>query len=203
MTRLVQKPRYNVTFIGDPFVGKTMIVNSFLGNTFTDKYDMTVGAAMMKIEQKDESSEDPTCIYVWDTGGEEKFKSLAPVYYRNSNCAVIVYDVTKRESFNDISSWYDLYKEKAENAPYNKIIIVGNKTDLREEGQQNDEYVSSESGKQMASKYNCEFIETSAKTGENIHLLLSTLIQYVKTNNLPSSQSVLQNSDKKESGGCC
>lgn len=202
MSRLVQKPRYNVTFIGDPYVGKTMIVNSFLGNSFTDKYDMTVGAAMIKIEQKDVDNEDPTCIYVWDTGGEEKFKSLAPVYYRNSNCAVIVYDVTKRESFDNISSWYSLYREKTGNAPHNKIIIVGNKTDLRDDGQKNDEFVDSESGKEIAIKYDCEFIETSAKTGENIHQLLNTLIKYVNTNNLPTSQPTLQNADKKDSS-CC
>lgn len=202
MSHLSQNPRYNVTFIGDPFVGKTMIVNSFLGNSFTDKYDMTVGAAMIKIEQKDESNSEPTCLYVWDTGGEEKFKSLAPVYYRNSNCAVIVYDVTKSESFENVSKWYDLYKDKTGNAPNNKVIIIGNKIDLRQDKQKNDEFVDSERGKQMASKYDCEFIETSAKTGENISLLLNTLVQYVKSNNQPSFFPPLQNAEKKDSG-CC
>lgn len=201
MTRLVQKSRYNVTFIGDPYVGKTMIVNSFLGNSFTNKYDMTVGAAMIKIEQKNETGEDSTCIYVWDTGGEEKFKSLAPVYYQNSNAAVIVYDVTNRSSFEDVSEWYDLYKDKSSNAP-NNIIIVGNKIDLRQEGDKYDDFVDSENGKALASKLNCDFIETSARTGENINVLLNTLIQYVKSNNTPSNQPVLQNVDKKDSN-CC
>lgn len=100
-------------------------------------------------------------VQIWDTAGQESFRSITRSYYRGSICALLVYDITRRSSFDNLTRWLDDMRDNA----YSKMIIVliGNKDDLKTERE-----VSTEEGQEFADKHNLMFMETSAKTGHNI-----------------------------------
>ena len=100
-------------------------------------------------------------MQLWDTAGQEKFKSLVPNYIRDANCAVFVYDISKTDTFNSIDSWIELFKNfKSDQAV---MILVGNKSDIGV-GRQ----VSTKAGEDKASKYEMSFCETSAKIAQGV-----------------------------------
>jgi Ras-related protein Rab-6A len=112
-------------------------------------------------------------LQLWDTAGQEKFKSLVPNYIRDAHCAVFVYDITRRESFDGVDSWLELYRNyRAEDAV---TILVGNKSDLREERK-----VTREEGMQKARAKGLSFCETSAKSGSGIEELFHSIIENIK-----------------------
>ena len=105
-------------------------------------------------------------IQIWDTAGQEAFRSITRSYYKNSTCAFLVYDITSKESFKNVSSWLDECREMC----YKDILIclVGNKTDLNDK-----RIVSEEDGKNFAEQNGLMFFETSAKDGTNINELFN------------------------------
>lgn len=103
-------------------------------------------------------------LQLWDTAGQERFRTLIPSYIRDSNVAVIVYDITNRKSFKDASKWID--DVRAERGNQVIIALVGNKTDLGDKRE-----VSSEEGEAKAKEIGAIFIETSAKAGHNVKAL--------------------------------
>ena len=100
-------------------------------------------------------------VQIWDTAGQENFRSITRAYYKNSVCAIVVYDISKRVTFENVSSWIEDCKNQSPKTIY--MILVGNKCDLAESRQ-----VTTEEGQELADKYGLEFFETSAKTGENV-----------------------------------
>lgn len=112
-------------------------------------------------------------LQLWDTAGQEKFKSLVPNYIRDAHCAVFVYDITRRDSFDGIDSWLELYRNyHSEDAV---AILVGNKADLRE-----DRKVLREEGAAKAGKKGLSFCEASAKTGSGIEELFHSIIENIR-----------------------
>lgn len=103
-------------------------------------------------------------LQLWDTAGQERFRSLIPSYIRDSSVAVVVYDVTNRQSFINTQKWID--DVRAERGEAVIIVLVGNKTDLNDKRQ-----VSVEEGEKKAKEHNTIFIETSAKAGQNVKSL--------------------------------
>ena len=99
-------------------------------------------------------------LNIWDTAGEEKYHALAPLFYRGANGAVVIFDVTNKETFNRATRWFHELTEYAEGNP--KIILVGNKIDLP------NRVVSNEEASELAQKYNCNFLEVSALEGTNV-----------------------------------
>eukprot|EP01084_Bolivina_argentea_P266218 451474_1 len=102
-------------------------------------------------------------IQVWDTAGQERFQSLGAAFYRGANGCVLCYDITNKQSFDNLLSWLDEIKIQSNN-PNLPIILVGNKLDLASTNRQ----VSTQQGQEFADKYGLLFIETSAKTNTNI-----------------------------------
>ena len=100
-------------------------------------------------------------IQIWDTAGQETFRSITRAYYKNSVCACIVYDITNRNSFNDVKSWFDDCKKMTPKTV--QMVLIGNKIDLEDERE-----VSFEEGEKFAKENNMLFFETSAKNGDNI-----------------------------------
>jgi small GTP-binding protein len=112
---------------------------------------------------------------IWDTAGQERYHSLAPMYYRGAQAAIVVYDITNRETFNRAKMWLDELKRQGE--PNVQVCLVGNKTDLESARQ-----VPPEEAQSYAKGRPCLFFETSAKTGTNIKEVFEMLAKQLPTN---------------------
>jgi Ras-related protein Rab-6A len=146
-------------FLGDQSVGKTSIITRFMYDKFDTTYQATIGIDFIS---KTMYLEDRTVrLQLWDTAGQERFRSLIPSYIRDSSVAVVVYDVTNRQSFLNTSRWIE--EVRSERGQDVIIVLVGNKTDLVDKRQ-----VSIEEGDSKAREFSVMFIETSAKAGFNI-----------------------------------
>jgi len=154
--------KYKLVFLGDQSVGKTSIITRFMYDTFDITYQATIGIDFLS---KTMYLEDRTVrLQLWDTAGQERFRSLIPSYIRDSSVAIVVYDITNRNSFVNTIKWIDdVRNERGNNVV---IMLVGNKTDLADKRQ-----VSMEEGEAKAKEYDIMFTETSAKAGFNIKAL--------------------------------
>jgi Ras-related protein Rab-2A len=145
--------------VGESSVGKSNILLRFTDNRFQSSHDLTIGVEFAtKIISKQNT------IYklqIWDTAGQEAFRSITRSYYRGTICCLMVYDVTNRTSFESLIFWINDLKKYCD--PDTMIILVGNKTDLR-----TDRKVTTVEGKEFADTHNISFFETSAKTGDKI-----------------------------------
>jgi small GTP-binding protein len=159
-----------VVLVGDTKVGKSCILNRFVQGTFDRTQLATVGAAYLS--KVVTTSNGPVRLQLWDTAGQEKFKSLAPMYYRSASVAVLVYDVTTKSSLDGLEDWN---AEIADKAPHNiKVIVVGNKTDLAE-----DRVVPTATGEEIASRLHAvHYRETSAETGVGIDELFREIAEF-------------------------
>lgn len=145
--------------VGTSGVGKTCLLSRFIKDDFMPEYVATVGVAF---EQKSISIGAETySLQIWDTAGQELYHSITRKYYRDADCAIVVYDITNRHSFQSVESWI---RDVKSNAPIHcKIVIVGNKLDRDSQRE-----VSSNQGRLLADEYNAMFWETSAATGQNV-----------------------------------
>ncbi|EGR33304.1 ras small monomeric gtpase, putative [Ichthyophthirius multifiliis] len=129
ITRQVKK--YKLVFIGDQSVGKTSIINRFIYDNFVGTQQPTVGidfvAKTLHLDNK------TIRLQLWDTAGQERFRSLIPSYIRDSDAAILTYDVTKAQSFQNLSKWIEYVKEERGNEVL--TILLGNKIDLQENRQ--------------------------------------------------------------------
>mmetsp|Transcript_20172 Transcript_20172/g.60853 ORF Transcript_20172/g.60853 Transcript_20172/m.60853 type:complete len:211 (+) Transcript_20172:255-887(+) len=154
--------KYKLVFLGDQSVGKTSIITRFMYDKFDNTYQATIGIDFLS---KTMYLEDRTVrLQLWDTAGQERFRSLIPSYIRDSSVAVVVYDVTNRQSFLNTIRWIE--EVRNERGSDVIIVLVGNKTDLVDKRQ-----VSIEEGDAKSRDLNVIFIETSAKAGFNIKAL--------------------------------
>ena len=164
---------FKYIIIGDASVGKSNIILRFIKGQFKDNYNVTIGLEIgfKNIKKGDKNYR----IQLWDTAGQEQFRSISRGYYKNSVCCFVVYDITKRDSFNKVLSWIDeckLYGSKQIT-----IILLGNKKDLESTRQ-----ITYEEGKNLAESNGMEFFETSAKTGENIENAFEKSIDIIVNN---------------------
>lgn len=117
---------HKVILLGESDVGKTSIINSTLFRKFSENQISTVGAEYCV---KNILSDEKFSIGIWDTAGQEKFRSLIPLYFRSSQGVILVFDLTNEDSFLKIPQWISLYHN---NSNYNAdFILIGNKKDLQ------------------------------------------------------------------------
>jgi len=159
---------FKVIAVGDGAVGKTSITLRFSTGTFRDSYIMTIGVdfAVKTIEVPTKEGKKKVKLQIWDTGGQERFSYVRPLYYKGAMGGVIVYDVTQPESFDNIPKWFNEVKNNRGSIP---LLLVGNKVDLP------DRKISAEQGTSMAKKHGVRYFEASAKTGESIERLFVEL----------------------------
>ncbi|OHT01231.1 small GTP-binding protein [Tritrichomonas foetus] len=184
--------KYKVVLIGSSSVGKTSIVIRFSKNTFSGNQESTIGAAFISRDiQTDKGS---ISLHVWDTAGQERYRSLVPKYSQGAAAIIIVYDVTDQESFLSAQEWYE---EARMNHP-GKVIwfLVANKCDLKAE-------VDAESAKEFAQNHEMYYIETSAKTGQNIQELFVQIANLVPKIPTENGGLDLTAQPKKEEKKCC
>ena len=158
--------------IGNSNVGKTSIITRFTNGTFSQNYLATVGVDnYTKIETIDNKN---VQIKLWDTAGQEKYKSLTKSFFRGAEGVILVYDITNLESFTDLKLWINSIKENlGEEKESIPSIIVGNKIDLGERE------ISLEEANKFCKDNNYEYFETSAKTGENIDKSFRALVKKI------------------------
>ena len=161
-------PQYDLSFklifIGDSSVGKSCLTTKAVKNEFEDYYQATVGFEFMTFNLK--INDKIIKLQIWDTCGQEIYKSLISNFYRNSSLAVLVYSIDSKESFNHVENWLnDLRSQANEDV---RVILIGNKADLESERK-----VSKEEGEKYKLDNNLDFfMETSAKTGQNARNVL-------------------------------
>ncbi|XP_047051717.1 ras-related protein Rab-2-B-like [Lolium rigidum] len=147
--------------VGDTGVGKSCLMLQFTDKRFQPVHDLTIGVEfayrMVTIDHK------KIKLYIWDTAGQEAFRSITRSYYRSAVAALLVYDITRRETFTQLGSWLEEVRQGADGNNNVTIMLVGNKTDISHK-----RVVSTEEGEQFARENGLAFMETSAKTRHNV-----------------------------------
>jgi Ras-related protein Rab-6A len=157
-TQTAEIPKYKLIFLGDQGTGKSSILNRFVDDKFDPNYQATIGLDFQSKNVKIDNQDIHLLLY--DTAGQEKFRSLIPMYTRDANIIILVYDITRKESFTHIPDWVkDLTNVKLDEVIFG---LVGNKIDLEDQRQ-----VTKEEGEKYAQDNNIIFQEVSAKTGDN------------------------------------
>ena len=184
--------------IGNAYVGKTALIMKFVNKTIQQQYEETVGAAFHTFQTKYEDKQ--YTVQVWDTAGQEKYRSLGPVYYRNSSAAIVVFDITERQSFLDVDSWIENFRSST--GPKPLIFIVANKADLESTHRIDEVEIQ-----QYAEKNGYQYFITSALTGLNVDFLFQSVSeQVIKLGNqgLTTTTTVSKKlNDEKKDSACC
>ncbi|KAJ8557527.1 hypothetical protein K7X08_003152 [Anisodus acutangulus] len=159
--------KVKLVLLGDSGVGKSCIVLRFVRGQFDPTSKVTVGASFLS---QTIALQDSTTVKfeIWDTAGQERYAALAPLYYRGSAVAVVVYDITSPESFAKAQYWVKELQKHG--SPDIVMALVGNKADLDEKRE-----VTTRDGIDCAEKNGMFFIETSAKTADNINQLFEEI----------------------------
>lgn len=191
---------FKVLIIGNSSVGKSNILLRYTDNIFNDSFLPTIGVDF-KIKNISVNNQ-RIKLNIWDTAGQERFKTITSTYYKGAHGIVLVYDITDRESFNNINNWVTEVKKNAGNGVI--MLLIGNKCDIEK-----DRAVTTKEGQDFASMLGISFLETSAKTDTNIKETFSVLSKQIHET-LPESHRLDENAaisanlrNKKQKRGCC
>ena len=199
--------KFKTVIIGEAGVGKTSIVQQFVNKCFQEKYVETIGVEFFtktfKINDKIIKAE------IWDTAGSERFASITKNYYRGADGALIVYDISNKTTFDNVENWFNELKNACKEEAF--IILIGNKNDL-----ENQRQVSNNLLINLGKNLGIAVMETSAKDDYNInesfYLLIKEIYRKFVKNNGSSNEKndigegmvlKVENTKKKEKGGCC
>ncbi|MFX0043712.1 MAG: Rab family GTPase [Candidatus Hodarchaeota archaeon] len=168
---------FKIVMLGSAAVGKTSLINMYCEGAFQEDYKPTLGANIVRKDVSLDNLNAKVRLIMWDLAGQEKYNVIRSMYFQGCVGALLVYDVTRYNTFDSINSkWLKDFKRyvKKEGA----YILIGNKTDLKEQ-----RAVTTEKGKKLAEEINAsEFVETSAKLGENIEEAFSLLVHQILKN---------------------
>jgi len=192
--------QFKLVLLGDSAVGKSSLVLRFVKKQFFEYQESTIGAAFLT--QTVVVGDYTVKFEIWDTAGQERYHSLAPMYYRGAAAAIVVYDITSKQSFVRAKQWV---KELQRQAKDNMVIaLAGNKLDLAEQRQ-----VDPEEAKAYADENGILFHETSAKTNHNVSEVFQVIAKKLPKNVAPAPvggggkvELVLPTEDDKKKG-CC
>eukprot|EP00746_Dinoflagellata_sp_MGD_P032966 gnl/MRDRNA2_/MRDRNA2_17853_c0_seq1.p1 gnl/MRDRNA2_/MRDRNA2_17853_c0~~gnl/MRDRNA2_/MRDRNA2_17853_c0_seq1.p1 ORF type:complete len:391 (-),score=50.12 gnl/MRDRNA2_/MRDRNA2_17853_c0_seq1:131-1258(-) len=183
---------FKFIIIGDEAVGKTCLLLQFTDKRYRTTHQVTVGVEFgsrtVDIQGK------PIKLQCWDTAGQDRFRSIVRSYYRGAAGALLVYDITRRDSFDHVSQW--LQEARANADPDLVITLVGNKCDKEQERQ-----VSYDEGRQFADRYGLHFLETSAVTGTMVDEAFTTTASRVYQKNMSDGSIQNQQGGGGYSGG--
>jgi len=155
-----------ILLIGSAAVGKTSLVNKFVHGKFRKDYVLTIG--MEPYTKYETINGSKICYTIFDIAGQQQFSRLRKMFYRGSRGALVVFDLTRKDTFTEVKTWMDdaLAVEKGQ-----KFILIGNKADLT-----SDRQVIKAEGEKLAKKLGCiAYLETSAKTGNQVNKAFNTL----------------------------
>ena len=160
-----KKPDYDFIFkiilIGDSGVGKSSLLSGFCDNVFSDSYVSTIG---VDFRIKTFIINNKTIkLQIWDTAGQERFKSIINSYFRGTHGIILVYDITKPETFEHLSSWLDCVQQYTTHSDKIYTLVIGNKSDLH-----HCRHITTSQAKLFCDIHNIDYIETSAKNSDNV-----------------------------------
>ena len=189
-------PQYDLSFklifIGDSSVGKSCLTAKAVKNNFEEYYQATVGFEFLTFNMK--VNDKVIKLQIWDTCGQEIYKSLISNFYRNSSLAVLVYAIDNKESFNHVENWLNDLKGQANKDV--RIFLVGNKADLEEERK-----VPKEEGEKYKEDQHLDlFMETSAKTGHNARNVLLEAAKILYKDYLKFDENNKKDDDDNKNG---
>ena len=194
----VKEKLYKILILGDWSVGKTCFLMRYTENTFTDIHLSTVGIDYRFKNITLENGE-KIKIQIWDTAGQDRYKSMTKGYVRGANGIILIYDVTSRKTFEGIENWVKQIREQV--SPRVVVSLVANKIDAKE-----IRNVTTEEGEKLGKSINYPYYESSAKEGININECFEDLIKKMVENYSNEELNVGNNKlikVKKKSKGCC
>ena len=193
--------------VGNQGTGKSSILNRFVNETFEENYQATIG---LDFQSKNITIHDQDVrLIIYDTAGQEKFRSLIPMYIRESQIILLVYDISDKESFDSIPIWIQEVKDVLNKEVV--FVLIGNKIDLNDKRE-----VNKEEGEKYASEKNMIFEEVSAKTGDNFpELFYQKIFEQIANKFKPGLQGTINDiqemkikieengKDKSKKKKCC
>ena len=205
---------FKIIVIGDSGVGKSCLTNKATRDLFEPDHNATIGFEFFSFNVKIDGK--VVKLQIWDTCGQEAYRSLITNFYRNSSLAIMVYSINSRDSFDNLDIW--LKELRMHSNPDAKVFLIGNKIDL-----ENERNVNREQGEQYANQNHFHlFLESSAKTGFNAQkifieaakILYKDYLKYkdkydTRTGTVGTFKPMNNNQNKndsgnnKERGGCC
>jgi len=189
---------YKILLLGDSSVGKTCFLMRYADNTFQEIHMSTIGLDYkLKNVQLDDGK--IVKIQIWDTAGQDRFRSITKNYYKGAHGIILIYDVTSRKTFDSVKNWISQIKEEVSDKV--NIILVGNKIDDVQ-----NRKVTFDEGEKMALSFGLPFFETSAKSGVNIDTTFNELVKktvetYSKSEGGKGDKLINKKSGNKK--GCC
>ena len=201
---------FKVLLLGNHMVGKTSFFLRYYQDTYFEQKMITMG--IINYIKKITINNKKICLKVYDTAGQERFRSLTKNYYKGADGILLFYDITSKESFDSIGTWIKNINESIDSSEIG-LLVIGNKCDL-----ENQREVNEDMKKKLENSQHIEIIETSAKNNINIEKSFNTLIEKMLklkeeepkvSNKEPEKKDIIQLKDNvvevkpKNSGGCC
>jgi small GTP-binding protein len=194
-----EQQSHRVVMIGDSQAGKTTIVCNLSGHPI-DSPLPTVGVAVTQnLTIRCASHPTNITINLWDTAGQERYRSLGPMYYKNADAAVAVFDLSNRESFENLDNWVQTYCDVVASGI---VCVLGNKSDLRVERVVTDAQIQA-----YVQPNNFPYFATSAKTGDGIQeafaQLADDLLERESSAKPTHREVIITEQTSRRAGGCC
>ena len=195
---------FKIVIVGDSSTGKTSILERLLNNSFQSEIFPTVGIEFKSYLTSIDGQQ--VKLNLWDTAGQEKYRAVAKSYFRNAVGALLVFSICDHESFSHVEEWLSSLEEGC--LPNAVFLLVGNKVDLAENRE-----VTEDEAKTLADRHGLDYIETSAKTSENVAEAFARVAQTIynraKTGSLdagtppPLATGLEPNDVNRNKKGCC
>ncbi|MFW9926382.1 MAG: Rab family GTPase [Candidatus Thorarchaeota archaeon] len=178
--------KFRIVLLGEAAVGKSSLLRRYTENAFDEEYKQTIGTtfATKDVDVTDSGGEvRKVRLNVWDMGGQSTYRELRRQFMKGASAAIIVYDVTRPETFMAMNNWFESFKEVCPESP---VLISANKIDLIDQ-----RMVPSEPGRMLRDWFQAEYFETSAKTGDEVNNVFSRTAEVVLAKALSESKSLL------------
>ena len=188
---------FKILLLGDSEVGKSCFLMRYSENVFIENYITTIGLDY-KLKTVKLDTGKTIKVQLWDTAGQDKYRTIAKNYYKGSHGILLLYDITKQSSFDNIREWVRDIKEEVNEKAI--LFLIGNKIDMEDQRK-----IPKEKGVELAEEFKIPFFEASAKSGENVDEVFKALYNKICEiyGDLERERGNKKNKKRKIKGRCC